>query len=89
MLQGLAIIGAGIILNFLSIQTYIIDAFTLHAASALAVVSFLRSLAGFGFPLFAPAMYDALGFGVGDTILAACAIVIGVPAYVVFRDFFI
>ena len=40
----------------------------------------LRSLAGFGFPLFAPAMYGALGYGKGDTILAAAAIAIGCPA---------
>ena len=49
---------------------------------ALAAVAFLRSLAGFGFPLFAPAMYNALGYGKGDTILAAVAIVVGCPAYV-------
>ncbi|KAG1724529.1 MFS polyamine transporter [Suillus lakei] len=79
---GIALVGAGIILNFQCIQTYIVDCFTLHAASALAAVSFLRSLAGFGFPLFAPAMYKALGFGKGDTILAVVAIVIGCPAYV-------
>ncbi len=30
---GLVIVGAGMILNFQSIQTYVIDAFTLHAAS--------------------------------------------------------
>lgn len=30
---GIVIIGAGMILNLQSIQTYIIDAFTLHAAS--------------------------------------------------------
>ena len=30
---GIAIFGAGIILNFQGIQTYVIDAFTLHAAS--------------------------------------------------------
>ncbi|KAG1723456.1 MFS polyamine transporter [Suillus lakei] len=77
---GIALVGAGIILNFQCIQTYIVDCFTLHAASALAAVSFLRSLAGFGFPLFAPAMYKALGFGKGDTILAVVAIVIGCPA---------
>ncbi|TFK47476.1 MFS general substrate transporter [Heliocybe sulcata] len=81
---GIAFIGAGQILNFQSIQTYVIDAFTLHAASALAAVSCLRSLAGFGFPLFAPAMYNALGFGKGDTILACAAIVIGCPAPWVF-----
>jgi len=56
------------------------DAFTLHAASALAAVSFLRSLAGFGFPLFAPAMYNALGYGKGNTILAVVTIVLGCPA---------
>ncbi|KAG2123908.1 MFS polyamine transporter [Suillus cothurnatus] len=77
---GIALVGAGIILNFQCIQTYIVDCFTLHAASALAAVSFLRSLAGFGFPLFAPAMYKALGFGKGDTILAVVAIVLGCPA---------
>ncbi|KAG1831984.1 MFS polyamine transporter [Suillus subalutaceus] len=76
---GIALVGAGIILNFQCIQTYIIDCFTLHAASALAAVSCLRSLAGFGFPLFAPAMYNALGFGKGDTILAVVAIVLGCP----------
>ncbi|TBU32694.1 MFS polyamine transporter [Dichomitus squalens] len=77
---GIALVGAGTILNFQSIQTYVIDAFTLHAASALAAVTFLRSLAGFGFPLFAPAMYNALGYGKGDTILACFAIAVGIPA---------
>ncbi|RPD55141.1 MFS polyamine transporter [Lentinus tigrinus ALCF2SS1-7] len=77
---GIVIVGAGMILNFQSIQTYIIDAFTLHAASALAATNFFRSLAGLGFPLFAPSMYNALGYGKGDTILACAAIAIGIPA---------
>jgi len=90
--------------TFYSIQAYLIDAFTLHAASgvisasfksafslrlthflvttALAAATFLRSLAGFGFPLFAPTMYKALGYGKGDTILAAAAIALGCPACV-------
>ena len=46
----------------------------------MAAVAFMRSLAGCGFPLFAPAMYSALGFGKGDTVLAVIAIVIGCPA---------
>jgi hypothetical protein len=81
---GIALVGTGIILNFQCIQNYIVDCFTLHAASALAAVSCLRTLAGFGFPLFAPAMYEALGFGKGDTILAVVAIVIGCPAPFIF-----
>ncbi len=43
---------------------------------ALAAATLLRSLAGFGFPLFAPTMYNALGYGNGDTILAVAAIVL-------------
>ncbi|KAF9458415.1 MFS polyamine transporter [Collybia nuda] len=77
---GMAFISGGMILNFQSIQTYLVDAFTLHAASALAAAACLRSLAGFGFPLFAPAMYKKLGYGKGNTILAVVAIVIGCPA---------
>ncbi|KAH8102278.1 MFS polyamine transporter [Cristinia sonorae] len=81
---GMFLIGVGIILNFQGIQTYVVDAFTLHAASALAAVAFLRSLCGFGFPLFAPSMYKALGFGKGNTILACVAIAIGCPAPILF-----
>lgn len=47
---------------------------------ALAAVSCLRSLAGFGFPLFAPAMYNALGYGGGFSLLAGFSIVVGCPA---------
>ncbi|KAI0315926.1 MFS polyamine transporter [Amylostereum chailletii] len=77
---GIAVFGLGLLMTFQPMQTYIIDAFPLYAASALAAVSFLRSLCGFGFPLFAPAMYNALGYGKGDTILACIAIAIGCPA---------
>jgi hypothetical protein len=70
------------ILNFQAIQVYVLDCFTLHAASALATVACLRSLAGFGFPLFAPAMYAKLGYGKGNTVLACAAIVLGCPACV-------
>ncbi|KAF7970479.1 hypothetical protein HWV62_23837 [Athelia sp. TMB] len=77
---GIALIGAGTILSFQSIQSYVIDAFTLHAASALAAVSCLRSFAGFGFPLFAPKLWSGLGYGVGGSVLAGVAVVIGCPA---------
>jgi len=50
--------------------------------TALAAVNCLRALAGFGFPLFAPIMYDKLGYGKGDTVLACLAIGLGCPAYV-------
>ncbi|EMD41905.1 hypothetical protein CERSUDRAFT_79517 [Gelatoporia subvermispora B] len=81
---GFALIGAGIILVFQGMQTYVIDAFTAYAASALAAVSCFRSLAGFGFPLFAQAMFNALGYGKGSVILAAFAVGVGCPSIWVF-----
>ncbi|KAF6743468.1 MFS polyamine transporter [Ephemerocybe angulata] len=77
---GVGLIGMGMILNFQSMQTYVVDAFSLHAASALATISCLRSFAGFGFPLFGPAIFERLGYGNASTILAALAILIGCPA---------
>lgn len=77
---GIALLGAGTVTNYQAIQTYIVDAFTLHAASGLAAASLVRSLAGFSFPLFAPDMYAALGYGKGNTVLAVVAIAIGCPA---------
>ncbi|KAF9031107.1 MFS polyamine transporter [Hymenopellis radicata] len=77
---GLALVGCGMILVSQNMQAYIVDCFALYAASAIAAVNCLRSLAGFGFPLFAPAMYAKLGYGKGATILAVVAIVIGCPA---------
>ncbi|KAF8524918.1 MFS polyamine transporter [Hysterangium stoloniferum] len=84
---GISFISAGIIVIYQSIQSYMVDAFTLYAASALAPVAFLRALAAFGFPLFAPAMYHKLGYGIGDSILAVSALVIGVPAPFLFWFF--
>ncbi|EDR04270.1 MFS polyamine transporter [Laccaria bicolor S238N-H82] len=77
---GIALVGGGMILVFQSMQTYVVDAFTLHAASALAAVSCLRALAAFGFPLFATPMYNKLGYGKGDTVLACVCIALGCPA---------
>ncbi|KAI0055627.1 MFS polyamine transporter [Artomyces pyxidatus] len=77
---GLALVGGSMMFIAQSTQSYVIDTFTLYSASALACVNCLRSVAGFGFPLFAPPMYDALGFGRGNTILAGVAVALGCPA---------
>ncbi|EMC98259.1 hypothetical protein BAUCODRAFT_67448 [Baudoinia panamericana UAMH 10762] len=77
---GTAIFAAGNQLVFQNCQTYIVDSYTRFAASAIAATTVLRSLGGFAFPLFAPAMYSALGYGYGNTTLAFLGIVIGLPA---------
>lgn len=77
---GAAIFCAGVIIGFQCIQTYLVDSYTRYAASAIAAATVLRSLAGFGFPLFAPAMYNKLDFGWGNSVLGFIALALGVPA---------
>ncbi|OJJ43905.1 hypothetical protein ASPZODRAFT_154391 [Penicilliopsis zonata CBS 506.65] len=77
---GACIFAMGTIITFQCIQTYLVDAYTRFAASALAASGMTRSLAGFGFPLFAPYMYQALDYGWGSSLLAFLCIAIGVPA---------
>ncbi|RDH30347.1 FAD binding domain-domain-containing protein [Aspergillus welwitschiae] len=77
---GACMYGMGNIISFQCLQTYIVDSYTRFAASALAAVACMRSLAGFGFPLFAPYMYQALDYGWGNSLLAFIAIALGVPA---------
>ncbi|KAK9323506.1 major facilitator superfamily domain-containing protein [Lipomyces orientalis] len=77
---GVGIFAIGTIVGFQCIQTYLVDTYTRYAASALAAATVLRSLAGFGFPLFAPTMYKALDYGWGNSVLAFVGIGLGVPA---------
>lgn len=83
---GAAIFSMGTIMGFQVIQVYLIDAYTEHAASALAAVTVLRSLAGFAFPLFSTAMFKALHYGWGNSVLGFIALAIGCPApYILWR----
>ena len=62
-------IGAGILLIFLQGLSYIIDVYLMYANSAIAANTFVRSLAGGGFPLFATAMYHNLGVAWATSLL--------------------
>lgn len=72
---GTGLVGAGLLATFMSIGTYLVDAFTLYAASAMAANTVLRSLCGAFLPLAGPAMYADLGLGVGNTVLAAISLI--------------
>lgn len=61
---GAAIFAAGAIICFQCMQTYIVDSYVKYAASGVAAAVVLRSLAGFGFPLFAPYMYGKVSAAV-------------------------
>ena len=84
---GVALFSAGSIIGFQCIQTYLVDTYTRFAASAIGAATVMRSLAGFGFPLFAPYMYDALDYGWGNSLLGFIAVGLGVPAPFLFWNF--
>lgn len=54
-------------------QVYLVDAFTLYAASAASAESILRSVFGAVLPLAGPPLYAGLGMGWGNTLLALVA----------------
>lgn len=62
------------------LQGYVIDAYQDHVSSAMAATQFLKSLTAFAFPLFAPRLYQTLGYNWGNSMLAFTALAIGVPA---------
>jgi hypothetical protein len=69
-----ALSGFSIVLLFLSLFNYIIDAYLMFAASALAISTVVRSAFGAGFPLFATQMYVQLNPRIASTVLGAIAI---------------
>lgn len=74
---GTALVAFGLILVLMPLQTYLIDAYTSKAASALAAATILRCFVAAFLPLAGQPMYDALGLGWGNTLLAGVALVMG------------
>ena len=66
--------GFGMVLVFLGIMNYLIDAYTIFAASVLAANSVMRSLFGAAFPLFTSYMYNNLGIHWASSIPAFLAL---------------
>jgi multidrug resistance protein len=74
---GCALYTAGCYICSSCVSVYTIDAYTTYAASAVSTNLVLRSLFSAFFPLFAPYMFDAVGYGYGATILASVLSVVG------------
>lgn len=71
---GTGFVGAGLLATFMPIGTYLVDAFTIYAASAMAANTVLRSAVGAFLPLAGPSMYKKLGLGWGNSVLAFIAL---------------
>lgn len=68
----------------MTIQTYLVDAFTVHAASAIAANTVLRSVFGAVLPLSGLTMFDALGLGWGNSLLGFISLAF-IPVPIFFR----
>lgn len=58
-------------------NVYMIDAYTNYAASAIAAGNILRSLAAALLPLVGIPLYNALGYGWGNSLLAFISLGLG------------
>jgi hypothetical protein len=69
----------------LPVQSYLIDAFTRYAASAIAAATILRSVAGGLLPLAGQPMYERLGIGWGNNILGFVALAMSMIPWVFWK----
>ncbi|OQO14157.1 hypothetical protein B0A48_01033 [Cryoendolithus antarcticus] len=75
--------GIGQVMIMNTCQNYYIDSFEKYAASAIAAGAVFRSILGGVVPLFAPALFDKLGYGWGISVFAFLSLAIS-PAPLVF-----
>lgn len=79
-LLGTLFVGFGFTIVLSSIANYMIDTFTIYAASAMAAITISRSIFAATFPLFALHMYDTLDWGWGNSLLGFIALAgCGIP----------
>ena len=82
---GTGIFGIGMIGTFLSVNMYLVDTYTRYAASAIAAVTLLRSVAGAVLPLVGRPLYEHLGLGWGNSVLAFIALALLPIPWLFFR----
>ncbi|KAI2616724.1 major facilitator superfamily domain-containing protein [Hypoxylon sp. NC1633] len=71
---GMGVTGTGSIVIFMGILSYLIDAFTIYSASAIAANSVVRSIASALLPLAGLPLYQRLGVGWGNSVLGFIAV---------------
>ncbi|RSL48609.1 hypothetical protein CEP53_009473 [Fusarium sp. AF-6] len=82
---GAAIFGAGTLLVFSGIFTFLVDAYPQYAASALAANAFVRCAFAAAFPLFGNQMYEKLNYHWASSLLAFLTVAMMPFPYIFFR----
>ncbi|KAI9887701.1 MAG: hypothetical protein M1823_000450 [Watsoniomyces obsoletus] len=82
---GSGLFGMGTLLIYAGVFTFLVDAYPLYAASALAANSFARSSFSAAFPLFGVQMYSKLGYQWATTVLAFLTLLMMPFPYIFYR----
>ncbi|KAI9695316.1 MAG: hypothetical protein M1820_008723 [Bogoriella megaspora] len=83
---GTGFLGAGMFCLFMPAISYLVDAYTVYAASVSAAATVFRSLLGALLPLAGNSMYNALGVGWGTSLLGFIAVAF-IPMPLIFWTF--
>jgi hypothetical protein len=67
-------------------NTYLVDVYTVHAASAMAANCVMRSVVAAILPLAGPKMYAKLGYGWASSVLGFVALLL-LPIPLVFKKY--
>ncbi|TFK31477.1 major facilitator superfamily domain-containing protein [Crucibulum laeve] len=68
-LFGACVFASGMLVTFISFQSYMVDAFGDYSASALAAATVMRSIVGAVFCISGQELYKGLGYGWGTSVL--------------------
>lgn len=83
MLVSVALMGAALMLGFLPLMAYVVDAFGMYSASAMTAVIVTRCLVGTFLPLLTEPLVDIIGYGLAFTVLAVLSLSLApIPVFV-------
>jgi MFS family permease len=69
-LIGTCVVGFSTTLSTIPVETYVVDVYKIHGASAIAAGVIFRATVGAFLPLIGPPLYESIGLGWGNTVLA-------------------
>lgn len=84
-IAGTFFVGLGIYYVHLVTQVYLVDAYTLYAASAVAAELSIRCVFGATIPLAGPELYSSVGLGWGNTILGLIAVAFAPASFLLIK----
>ncbi|KAI4125969.1 MAG: hypothetical protein LQ338_003995 [Usnochroma carphineum] len=83
---GTATLGFGFFVTTIPLNAYLVDAYKVHAASAIAATIVMRCIVAAVVPLAGPPIYNNLGYGWGNSLLGFIALAL-VPLPILFMLF--